>query len=84
MLCLALSCSVVILLSDGVRNTPLTPLMGPDWLACRHLYVCGRAVESTGFRYLHPVLTEELLRDSLREAVQCGTFPASCYKEEGE
>jgi hypothetical protein len=60
-------------------NTPLTPYMSADWLDCHHLHVSGKALETTGFTYEHPELTEQLLRSSLRHAEECGTFPPSCY-----
>lgn len=34
-----------------------------------------------GFRYQHPLLTEELFREMLQHAIASGTFPKSCYVE---
>lgn len=66
---------------NDILNTPLTPYMGADWLDCHHLHVSGASIEATGFSYQHPLMTEELFRESIQHAIECGIFPASCYSE---
>lgn len=67
-----------ICMRDNVLNTPLSPYMGTEWLDCRHLHISGVSIETLGFTYEYPIMTEELFRSSIRHAVECGTFPPSC------
>jgi hypothetical protein len=60
----------------GVLNTPLTPYIDAELLAHNHLSVSGRMIESTGFMYAFPQLTEESLRPQLATYIQQGLFPA--------
>ncbi len=60
----------------NINNTPLSPFMNRELLDHHHVYVDGSAIEATGFTYLRPLMTEELLRQSVTAAIEAGTFPA--------
>ena len=60
----------------GVLNTPLTPYIDAELLAHDHLSINGRLIETTGFKYEFPLLTEETLRPQLATYIQQGLFPA--------
>merc|ERR1711976_888575 len=47
---------------EGILNTPLTPYIDQELLYNNSLSINGSAVESLGFTYKHPQVTEDLLR----------------------
>jgi len=59
----------------GILNTPLTPYLDPELLAHNHLAVDGRMIESTGFQYSMPILTEEAVRQQVSTYVEQRLFP---------
>jgi len=59
----------------GIFNTPLTPYLDPELLAHNHLAVDGRLIESTGFQYATPVLTEQALRPQVVTYIEQKLFP---------
>jgi len=62
---------------EGINNTPLTPYLDQELLYNNALSIDGSKIESTGFSYDHPNLTEQLLREQVAYFVDQGLFPAS-------
>ena len=60
---------------QGILNTPLSPFLDKELLAHNHTYVDGTAITTTGFDYVHPELTVELLREELELAILAKHFP---------
>jgi hypothetical protein len=60
----------------NILNTPLTPYLDQELLYNNNFFVNGTAVESTGFQYRHPVVTEELIREQLEYYVNQNLFPS--------
>jgi nucleoside-diphosphate-sugar epimerase len=63
------------LITEFGINTNLSPYLDREVLGDKHLSLDGSFIESTGFEYLHPVLTEEALREQAEYAVAQKTFP---------
>lgn len=61
--------------AHDIHNSPLSPYMSYELLNHHHLYVNGQALLTTGFRYLHPRITSDLLRQSIENAIQAENFP---------
>lgn len=60
----------------NVANTPLTPYIDQELLYNNSLAVDGSLIEKqTSFRYQHPVITEQSLRDVLKAFEDVGVFP---------
>lgn len=60
----------------GVFNTPLSPLVSPELLDHYNCFLNGTAIEEKlHFSYHHPVMTIELVIDSIRKAVEANIFP---------
>lgn len=59
----------------GILNTPLTPYIDQELLYNNSLSVDGTAVESLGFSYKYPKLTEELVREQIKYYVDQNLFP---------
>ena len=49
--------------ADGISNTPLSPYLDQELLYNKHLRVDGSRIEATGFGYLQPQPTLQLLRE---------------------
>jgi nucleoside-diphosphate-sugar epimerase len=64
-------------------NTNLSPYLDREVLGDKHLSMDGSAIESTGFEYEFPVLTEELLREQIEYAIQQKTFPPVLSNDQG-
>jgi len=62
---------------DFICNTPLTPYIDKEVLLGKQLPVDGSKIESTGFQYLHPSLTQDSLKQVLDEYVAMGLYPSS-------
>jgi len=62
---------------EGINNTPLTPYLDQELLYNNSLSVDGSKIESTGFTYDHPVLTEQLLREQVAYFTEQNLFPKS-------
>jgi hypothetical protein len=58
-----------------VSASPLSPFISQELLSHNHLYVDGSAIESTGFSYDYPEVTQELVRESIYMAIEQGIFP---------
>jgi nucleoside-diphosphate-sugar epimerase len=60
-----------------ITTTPLTPYLDEELLYDNPLSVDGSAITSdTGFKYAHPKVTTELVRESLDYHIKNGAFPA--------
>jgi len=55
--------------------SPLSPYLDVEALANKHLCIDGSDIESTGFNYEVPNVTEESIKKQLRHAVSEGWFP---------
>jgi len=62
---------------NNITTTPLTPYLDEELLYNNHLSVDGTAITETGFKYQHPKVTIELLRESLQYHINNGSFPAN-------
>jgi len=60
---------------EGIINTPLTPYIDQELLYNNALSIDGSAVESLGFTYQVPKMTEELLREQIKYYVDQRLFP---------
>lgn len=63
---------------EGISNTPLTPYLDQELLYNNHLAVDGTKIESTGFKYEYPNMTDKLLKESVDYYVKQKLFPAAC------
>jgi len=61
----------------GIDNTPLTPYLDQELLYNNWVSVNGEKIESTGFEYQFPELTEDLLREQIDYYTSQGIFPES-------
>lgn len=61
--------------AGGILHTPLTPYIDAELLAYNHLFIDGRMIESTGFKYEFPILMAETLRPQLATYIEMGLFP---------
>jgi nucleoside-diphosphate-sugar epimerase len=59
----------------GILNTPLTPYIDQELLYNNSLSVDGTAVESLGFTYKVPLMTEALIREQIKYYVDQNLFP---------
>jgi len=59
----------------GILNTPLTPYLDQELLYNNSFSIDGSAVESLGFSYQYPQMTEALLREQLNYYVNQNLFP---------
>eukprot|EP00339_Tiarina_fusa_P022615 CAMPEP_0117024330 /NCGR_PEP_ID=MMETSP0472-20121206/18085_1 /TAXON_ID=693140 ORGANISM="Tiarina fusus, Strain LIS" /NCGR_SAMPLE_ID=MMETSP0472 /ASSEMBLY_ACC=CAM_ASM_000603 /LENGTH=365 /DNA_ID=CAMNT_0004730741 /DNA_START=21 /DNA_END=1118 /DNA_ORIENTATION=+ len=60
---------------EGIVNTPLTPYIDQELLYNNSLSVDGSDVESLGFTYKYPNVTEELIREQIKYYVDQNLFP---------
>ncbi|XP_064645487.1 probable dTDP-glucose 4,6-dehydratase [Lineus longissimus] len=58
-----------------IANSPLTPYLDQELLYNKHLYMEGSKIETTGFEYLYPHVTKELLTEVLNDYIKMGIFP---------
>jgi len=65
---------------EEILNTPLTPYLDQELLYNNSLSVDGSKIESTGFSYDHPNVTEELVREQVNYYVSQNLFPAAVLK----
>lgn len=60
----------------GIANTPLTPYLDVELLSNHALSVDGSKIEGlSGFKYDHPKVTVELIRESMDYFISQGLFP---------
>jgi len=60
---------------NNITTTPLTPYLDEELLYNNHLTVDGNAITETGFKYQHPKVTADLLKESIQYHVKNGFFP---------
>lgn len=61
--------------AHNITNTPLTPYLDQELLYNNSLSVDGSKIESTGFTYDHPQVTEALLREQVQYFIDQNLFP---------
>eukprot|EP00042_Codosiga_hollandica_P036012 m.271446 g.271446 ORF g.271446 m.271446 type:complete len:388 (-) comp54778_c0_seq2:191-1354(-) len=61
--------------ADGIESTPLSPYLDQELLYNNSLSVDGKKIETTGFVYKHPILTEQALRAVVQEFIELRLFP---------
>ncbi|KCV71501.1 hypothetical protein H696_02445 [Fonticula alba] len=62
--------------AEQITSTPLSPYLDKELLSNNALSIDGSLIcKELGFSYSHPVVTEELLRDVLRLAIETRLFP---------
>lgn len=59
----------------GIKDTPLTPFIDGEVLKDNNLMVDGSAIEKLGFKYDHPVVTPDLVREQIAHFVAVKQFP---------
>jgi len=59
----------------GIVNTPLTPYIDPELLYDNSLSIDGSLIESIGFKYDFPAVSEPLLREQIDFFVKQKLFP---------
>jgi len=59
-----------------ITTTQLTPYLDEELLYDNDLSVDGNAITSTGFKYSHPHVTVDLVRESLDYHIKNASFPA--------
>jgi len=64
-----------------LEYSPLTPWLDQETLTNKSLSVDGSAITQIGFKYEHPEVTDQLLREQIEYAVSEGWFPASMITE---
>jgi len=64
-----------MLKAAGIQNSPLSPYLEEELLAKNNISIDGTAIESTGFKYDFPQLTEPLLREVMDYFVGQNLFP---------
>jgi len=60
---------------ENINYTPLSPYLDPELLSDKSLSIDGSTIESIGFKYEHPQVTEELIRESIDYYLKQGLFP---------
>ncbi|XP_076629383.1 uncharacterized protein LOC143345809 [Colletes latitarsis] len=62
---------------DEVENSPLSPYIDQELLYNKHLYLDPRKLLNTGFDYVYPKLTKDVLKEVLDDYVSMKIFPHS-------
>jgi len=65
---------------ENINYTPLSPYLDPELLTDKSLAIDGSKVESTGFKYDYPVLTDILLREIIDYYLKQDLFPKAPLK----
>lgn len=60
---------------NGVIASPISPNLYPELLSDNHLSIDGSFIESTGFEYIHPHITKELVQEQLDYWIAMNVFP---------
>jgi len=58
-----------------LEYTPLSPYLDAEAIANKSLCVDGSKIESTGFKYEHPMVTDVEIKEQLTHAIAEGWFP---------
>ncbi|KAF9079228.1 hypothetical protein BGX23_004634 [Mortierella sp. AD031] len=65
-----------ILKTQNIKSSPLTPYLDADLLAKNSLSLDGTQITvTTGFKYEHPKLTEQSLREIISDFQDLGIWP---------
>ena len=64
-----------LLAEHNISNSPLSPFIHQELLENNNFFINGDAIESTGFTYSVPQMTEETLREQIEVAIRQGIFP---------
>ena len=62
-------------IKSKIPNTQLTPFIHKELLYDNDLNIDGTAICKTGFNYVHPKITDELLDQEIDEAIEMNQFP---------
>jgi nucleoside-diphosphate-sugar epimerase len=60
---------------QSIYNTPLSPFIDKELLYQNHLFIDGSKIESTGFKYEVPELTEDNLMEVVQSYIDTKMFP---------
>lgn len=60
---------------SGVVASPISPYLSSELLSNNHLSLDGSLIESTGFTYKHPQITEELVSGEIDYWLSINAFP---------
>jgi len=59
----------------GINITPLSPYLDQELLYNKHLSIDGSKIESIGFKYERPTMTQEYLNEWVNYYIAIGLFP---------
>lgn len=59
----------------GINDTPLTPYLDEELIKEVSVAVDGSAIEKLGFKYDHPHVTVESLKEVMDDFIKKGYFP---------
>jgi hypothetical protein len=59
----------------GINDTPLTPYLDEELIKEVSVAVDGSAIEKLGFKYDHPHVTVESLKEVMEDFIKKGYFP---------
>lgn len=59
----------------GIKFTPLSPFLDKEILYNNPVFIDGTAIESLGFKYSHPDLTKDLIKEEISYFVDQNVFP---------
>jgi len=65
---------------NNIFDTPLTPYLDEELLYNTPLYVNGKKITTLGFKYQHPKITADLLREVIRDFEEKNYFPKGVAK----
>lgn len=66
--------------AKDIVNTPLSPFLDAELLLNKSLTIDGTAIEKTGFKYEHPHITANDLRDMVTYYIDLKLFPSGFMK----
>jgi len=59
----------------GINDTPLTPYLDEELIKEVNIAVDGTAITKLGFKYDHPVVTADSLKEVMHDFIKKGAFP---------
>jgi len=59
----------------GIHDTPLTPYLDEELIKEAAIAIDGTAITKIGFKYDHPNVTAESLREVMNDFIKKGFFP---------
>jgi len=66
---------------QSITNTPLTPYLDEELLYNNSLSIDGKKIEKLGFKYAHPKVTEDLIKEVVNHFVDLGMFPKNVNEQ---